>query len=130
MKRLDKQSLRFSALPASLDMDKRFQIFKKDMQRDLFIHIVVSLKHGGISHGLAKSLSQKIIEVFKNTKEAQIYEAFFEISKKHPEIMDIFIKNANAYENRKRMEDIPAIISFIEQNDIENALRVVKGGEN
>ena len=111
-------------------MDKRFQVFKKDMQRDLLIHIVVSLKHGGISHSLAKNLSQKIIEVFKNTKEAQIYEAFFEISKKHPQIMDIFIKNANAYENRKRIEDVPAIISFIEQNDIDNALRVAKGGEN
>lgn len=113
-----------------VDMDTRFQIFKKDMQRDLLIHIVVSLKHGGMSHGAAKNLSQEIVEVFKNTKETPVYEAFFKISKKHPEIMDIFIKNANAYEQRKRIEDVPAIISFIEQNDIDNALRVAKGGEN
>lgn len=100
------------------------------MQRDLLVHIVVRVKHGIITFEMAQNMSREIISAFTKTTEPSIYEALYGIAKKHPGIADIFIKNANSYENRKRTEDIPAIISFIGKNDIYNALLVAKGGGN
>lgn len=100
------------------------------MQRDILVYIVVRVKHGGVSYKEAQNMSSQIIEVFKNTTEASLYNALYEIGKKHPGILDIFIKNATAADLKKRTEDIPAIISFIGKKDIKNALRIAKGGEN
>ena len=111
-------------------MDKRFQVFKKDMQRDLLVHIVVRVRNGTITFEMAQNMSREIIDAFTKTTEPSIYEALYGIAKKHPGIADIFIKNANTYEKKKLTDDIPAIISFIKQNDIDNALRIAKGGEN
>jgi len=101
----------------------------KDVERDLVISLTMSIRHKILSKKEARDMAREFMikSPFKNFEE--LFMSLSQMSDKYRIFRKIYIKYAPIYEKEKDEETIKLMRSYMKQNDFENAIRAVKGGE-
>lgn len=89
-----------------------FEQFKKDFKQDILIKVIVATRHGKVSSDSASYLARLILEIFEN-EPREVFKKLNKLTETHPDILDIFIKRATEYDDRKKIEDISQIQIYL-----------------
>lgn len=81
---------------------KNFDQFKTDFKRDVLVQVIIDMKYGVTSKKRAAVLAEKILEIFKEEKASVAFAAINKLAETQPNILDIFIKRAQEFENRDK----------------------------
>lgn len=100
------------------NMKNQIQIITKDIKRDILLMIVLKLKYSDIGTKHAKQLAREVIDICKYANTADVFKGLYELSKRYPEINDVFIKQANNFDKL-----------FVEEG-LKRVKDELKGGEN
>lgn len=106
---------------------KNFDQFKHDFKQDVLIKVIVALRHDAITQNRASGLAQAILEIFSEENPRAVFTLINKLSETNSDIVDIFIKRATEYDDRKKAEDIPQIQIFFRGGLPPESL--AKGGE-
>jgi len=101
-----------------------FEQFKRDFKRELLVKVIIDLKYGKISHARAVRIAQDIVAIFEEQNPTQVFAKINKMAETKPEVLDIFIKRINEYENRDREARLAQIHVYLAPKVQE------KGGEN
>lgn len=91
---------------------KNFDQFKHDFKQDVLIKVIVAMRHEKVSAEKASYLARAISEIFENEPH-EVFKKLNKLAETHPDILDIFIKRATEYDDRKRIEDINQIQIYL-----------------
>jgi len=97
---------------------KNFEQFKKDFKRDVFIKVIINLKHGRVTKSSSKEVAKAVLDAFRLDQPRKVFEQINRITQDHPEILDAFIKRGNEYDTRHVNEQIPQILIYMKGGEL------------
>ncbi len=99
----------------------------KDIERDLIISLVLSVRHGRINMKDAKSLSKNFIESFPFRDYEDLFGRLFALGNKYNEARKVYVKYSPEYEEEKTIRILNKMREYMKNNDFDNAIKVAKG---
>jgi len=104
---------------------KDLVILTKDIERDLLINIVMSVKYGRISKKDAKEIAGEFLAKSFNSQES-IFKSLYEL-KDYKEIRKVYVKYAPDYYKEKGKLKLKIMRDFMNLKDYESAIKIAKG---
>ncbi len=105
---------------------KELKDLMKDVERDLLIGIVISVKHKRLTLKESEKIAKEFIEE-KTEDYEKLFKKLFEMGKKYKIVRKIYVKYAPEYEYMKKERDLKIMRNYIEEKDYESAIEFVKG---
>ena len=106
---------------------KNFTEFKKDIERDLMLQIIMHMKRHTLTTKKAQKLAQEFLPTLKNSTIETFLDDLSKLSYNYKEIRDVFMKYAQQYEDTIVTERLEKMSHLIAENDIEKAVQVGRG---
>ncbi len=104
------------------------QQLTKDVQRDLMFQVILDMRHYKITMQQAQSLAKEFVTFFPVDDIHIFLHKLYELGKIYEEVRPVFIKYARSYYEMEKQDVLSQISSYIQQNDIDHALILAKGG--
>ena len=101
---------------------KDLKEFIKDIERDLFINIVISLRHKKMTQFEAKNLSKNYLAGYPFKDSESILQVLIFLARDFKEARKVYVKYAKDYYEYKDKERLSAMRFFISKNDIDKAI--------
>lgn len=98
----------------------------KDVERDMVIGIVVSVKHKRLTLKESEKIAKEFIE-YKYETYDDLFKNLFEMGKKYKSVRKIYVKYAPEFEYMKKERDLKIMRGYIEERDYESAIEFAKG---
>ena len=108
---------------------KNFEEFKKDVEREIMIKIIMGLRYGKISQKKAEVLAQEYTRLmqFKNTDE--LFSQMANIVEKYSEMLEVYLKVASEYFSQKKEYVLSETRRYLQTAQYDKALAVLQGKE-
>ena|SRR3972149_11472824 len=98
----------------------------KDVERDLVISIVLSVRHKKMTMGEAKKLAKEFVSDSFDSQEI-LFDRLYELSNSFREARKVYVKYAPDFYEEKRIMILGNMRKLIKNNDIDNAILISKG---
>ena len=99
----------------------------KDVERDLVINMVLSVRHGRISLKEAGSLSKNFINGSPIKDYEDLFGRLLVLSNKYKEARKVYVKYSPGYEEEITGGILKTMRNYMKNNDFENAIKIAKG---
>lgn len=106
---------------------KQFNDFKKDIERELMIKIIIGLRHGNISQAKAQRLAQEYLSVTNAENSEELFTNMGKLVEKYSEILEVYLKTANEYFDQKKDSLLQAGRKYMHQAQYDVAVSALKG---
>jgi hypothetical protein len=105
---------------------KKMEETIKDIERDLLINILISLRHKKMTKKEAKMLSGEFLSIFPVTDFESLFSSLKSLSNSYTEARKVYIKHAGKYINARDEEKLQKIRFFMVANNFEKAIQAGK----
>jgi hypothetical protein len=106
---------------------KNFNEFKKDIERELMIKIIMGLRYGKISQQKAEVLAKEYLELMSVSNTDELFTDMSKLIEKYSEILDVYIKTATEYFSQKKEELLRTGRHYMQQEQYDHAVSALKG---
>lgn len=106
---------------------KQFNDFKRDIERELMIKIIIGLRHGKISQAKAQKLAQEYLVIMKAVNSDELFTNMGKLVGMYSEILEVYLKTANEYFTQKKEELLRAGRKYMQQAQYDVAVSALKG---
>ncbi len=108
--------------------DKELKKLVSDVERDLFFHIILNMRHRKISIGEAHYLAQDFLKMLPVQDKEGLLKKLLELGQMYAEVREVYIKYSIPHEEEKRNKLLDIMRNHIQKGDIEKAIEVARGG--
>jgi hypothetical protein len=106
---------------------KNLEKFTKDVERDLLVNILVSIRHKRMTKTQAIKLSKSFLEGFPFKDFESLLSALVVLSREFSEARKVYVKYAGKFFETKDKEKLETMRFYIGKNDYEKAILVGRG---
>jgi len=108
--------------------DASMQTITTDVEKELLEVIIQNLKKHSLHVPEAKQLAREFLSLLPLQDKKDLLDKLYNFSQKHGETKGVYLKYAKPMEEEERQKKLELISQHIQNGQIENALRVAKGG--
>jgi hypothetical protein len=94
----------------------------KDVERDLLINIVLSVRHKRMTKAQAKKLSKSYLTSFPFNDFDSLFESLKNLSKSSREARKVYVKYAQDYYDSKDKVTLSEMRFYLNKKDLNNAI--------
>lgn len=109
---------------------KNFEQFKKDVERELMVKIIMGLRHGRISQRKAEILAQEYLQISSVSNTDELFRQMSQLIEQYSEMLEVYLKTATEYFSQRKEELLNAGRYYMQQAQIENAVYALQGRRN
>ncbi len=110
---------------------KNFETYKKDIERELMVKIIMGLRHGSLSQKKAQTIAQEYLVLMSAKNTDELFECMGKLIEKYAEMLEVYIKTASEYFNQKKEYVLSEARKYMQTAQYEHAVTVLqKGGLN
>lgn len=107
--------------------DEELKKLITNIEKDLLSQMILSLQDKKITIKGTRTIAKDFLSTFPIENKKNLFDKLEELSKKYPEVRNIYIKYADKYFEEEKQKALKAASEHIDQGDIEKALSAVKG---
>ena len=107
---------------------KNLEQYIIDIQRELLSKLILSLNTMQTTMERAQSLAQEFLGRLPVNSRQEIISVLKTVCFKYPEVLDVYLKYANEYDQEKANLFYEQAASSARGGDVEKALSYIKGG--
>jgi hypothetical protein len=108
---------------------KNFEEYKKDIERELMVKIIMGLRYGKISHQKAEQLAQEYSQIMSAQNAEELFAQLSARIEYFTEMLEVYLTSATEYFAQKKEELLEAGRSYMKISDYENAVYALKGNK-
>ncbi|HRN96135.1 MAG TPA: hypothetical protein PLD54_01675 [Candidatus Levybacteria bacterium] len=108
---------------------KNFEEFKKDIERELMVKIIMGLRYGKISQSKAETLAQEYLELMEVSNTDELFTNMSKLIERYSEMLEVYLKTATEYFTQRKEELLHAGRQYMQQSQYDNAVYALKGGK-
>jgi hypothetical protein len=101
--------------------------YKKDVERELMIKIIIGLRHGTISETKAEYLAKEYTSLMNIESVDEFFSNLAQRVNKYTEILDVYIRSANEHFTHKTEELLKNGRIFIKNAQYDQAVIALRG---
>ena len=108
---------------------KNFDEFKKDVEREIMIKIIIGLRYGKISQKKAEVLAQEYTRLMQLTSADELFSQMAHIITQYTEMLEVYLKVASEYFSQKKEYVLSEARKYLQTAQYDKALAVLQGKE-
>jgi hypothetical protein len=106
---------------------KNFSEYKKDIERELMIKIIIGLRHGKITERKAEELAKEYMSLVSVQSTEELFRGLSQKIEKHSEILEVYLKTATEYFGQKKDEYLQKGREYMKKSQYDHAVHALKG---